>query len=331
MSGSIEVTPGQIEEATRAALTANGASEANAIPVAAAIALAEATGNRVCGLFYAPVFCEQMRLGKVDGKAAPSVVRRGASVLVDAASGFAHPAIDAGMPHLIAAARDFGVAAMAVRRSYNALALGRHVLPLAEAGLTGLCVSNAPASVAPPGARRPLFGTNPLAFAAPVEGGPPVLIDQSLSAVTRTEIMLRKGRGETIPPGWAQDAEGRPTTDPAVGLEGSLLPAGGQKGANLALIVEILAAALTGSRLSMEASGFSNAEGGPPHVGQFLLALDPGHFAGDGVAAAVASLAAGFERAGARLPGRNRKEPGPVEVDADLWAHVLSLCARPGI
>ena len=325
MSGSIEVTPGQIEEATRAALTANGAGEAGATSVAGAIALAEASGNRVCGLFYAPVFCEQMRLGKVDGKAAPSVVRRDAAVLVDAASGFAHPAIDAGMPHLIEAARGFGVAAMAVRRSYNALALGRHVLPLVEAGLIGLCVSNAPASVAPPGAKCPLFGTNPLAFAAPVEGGPPVLIDQSLSAVTKTEIILRKGRGEAIPPGWAQDAEGRPTRDPAVGLAGSLLPAGGQKGANLALIVEILAAALTGSRLSMEASGFSNPEGGPPHVGQFLLAIDPGHFAGGHVATAIAGLAAGFERAGARLPGRNRNALGPVEVDADLWARVLSL------
>ncbi|MGB3387214.1 MAG: Ldh family oxidoreductase [Pseudaminobacter sp.] len=321
----MKVTPGQIEEATRAALIANGASEANAMPVAKAIALAEAGGNRVCGLFYAPVFCEQMRLGKVDGKATPSVSRRNASVLVDANSGFAHPAIDAGMPHLIEAARELGVAAMAVRHSYNALALGRHVLPLAERGLVGLCVSNAPASVAPPGARRALFGTNPLAFTAPVEGGPPIVIDQSLSAVTKTEVMLRKGRGEPIPIGWAQDREGKPTTDPAIGLEGSLLPAGGQKGANLSLIVEILAAALTGSRLSIEASGFSNQEGGPPQVGQFLLAIDPGHFSGTNVAASIGRLAAGFDQAGARLPGRNRKDPDVVEVDRDLWSRVLSL------
>ncbi len=325
MSPTIRVTPAEIERAVGAALIAHGATEANAAPVALAIAQAEAGGNRVCGLFYAPVFCEQMRLGKVDGRAVPSVERRDGAILVDAASGFAHPAIDAGLPHLIRAARDLGIAAMAVRRSYNALALGRHVLPLADSGLIGLCLSNAPASVAPPGARRPLFGTNPLAFAAPVAGGPPILIDQSLSAVTRTEMILRKNRGEAIPPGWAQDREGRPTTDPATGLEGSLLPAGGQKGANLSLIVEILAAALTGARLSIEASGFSNSEGGPPHVGQFLLAIDPGHFAGNRVAAAIADLAKGFDEAGARLPGRNRKTPGPVEVDADLWARVQSL------
>ncbi|WP_374643690.1 Ldh family oxidoreductase [Tabrizicola sp.] len=325
MSPTIRVTPAEIERAVGAALIAHGATEANAAPVASAIARAEAGGNRVCGLFYAPVFCEQMQLGKVDGRAVPSVERRDGAVLVDAASGFAHPAIDAGLPHLIRAARDLGIAAMAVRRSYNALALGRHVLPLADSGLIGLCLANAPASVAPPGARRPLFGTNPLAFAAPVAGGPPILIDQSLSAVTRTEMILRKNRGEAIPAGWAQDREGRPTTDPAIGLEGSLLPAGGQKGANLSLIVEILAAALTGARLSIEASGFSNSEGGPPHVGQFLLAIDPDCFAGHRVAAALADLATGFEQAGVRLPGRHRTEPGPVAVDAGLWARVLSL------
>lgn len=325
MTPAITVTPAEIERAVSDALVANGATGDNAAPVANAIALAEAGGNRVCGLFYAPVFCEQMRLGKVDGRAVPSVERRDGAILVDAASGFAHPAIDAGLPHLTQAARDLGIAAMTVRRSYNALALGRHVLPLADSGLIGLCLSNAPASVAPPGAHRPLFGTNPLAFAAPVAGAPPVLIDQSLSAVTKTEMILRRGRGEAIPLGWAQDREGLPTTDPAIGLEGSLLPAGGQKGANLALIVEILAAALTGARLSIDASGFSDGEGGPPHVGQFLLAIDPGHFAGHRFAAAIADLAAGFDQAGARLPGQNRKAPGPVAVDADLWARVLSL------
>lgn len=321
----VVVTPRQIEDAAFAALVANGASKANAMPVARAIALAEATGNRVCGLFYAPVFCEQMRLGKVDGRAVPAVSTRDACISVDAAGGFAHPAIEAGMPRLIDAASGHGIAAMAVSRSYNALALGHHVLPLARHGLVGLCVSNAPASVAPPGARGALFGTNPLAFAAPVDAGAPILVDQSLSAVTKTELILRRERGEAIPPGWAQDREGKPTTDPAAGLEGALLPAGGQKGANLSLIVEILAAVLTGSRLSIEASGFSNREGGPPHVGQFLLAINPGHFAGKNVASAIARLAEGFERAGARLPGRGRKEEDAVEVDGALWSRVISL------
>jgi (2R)-3-sulfolactate dehydrogenase (NADP+) len=214
---------------------------------------------------------------------------------------------------------------MAVRNSYNCLALLHHVLPLAESGLIGICLSNAPAAVAPPGATRALFGTNPLAFAAPsMDGAPPIAIDQSMSAVTKTEMMLRRDRGEAIPVGWAQDRHGQPTTDPTAGLEGSLLPAGGRKGANIALIVEILAAALTGSVLSTQASAFGNDEGGPPHVGQFLIAVNPGHFSAGHFAEAISGLVASHEAAGVRLPGRSGKNHA-VRVDADLWARALRL------
>nr|MBA3448433.1 Ldh family oxidoreductase [Pseudaminobacter sp.] len=151
-----------------------------------------------------------------------------------------------------------------------------------------------------------------------------------MSAVTKTEMILRSGRGEAIPEGWAQDGDGRSTTDPATGLLGSLLPAGGQKGANIALLVEILAGALTGSLLSREASGFGNDEGGPPRVGQFLLAVDPGHFAAARFAEAIGGLGDAHDGAGVRLPGRPRQNQ-PVRVDADLWetATGLSRIDRP--
>ncbi|OJT98778.1 MAG: dehydrogenase [Rhizobium sp. 63-7] len=322
---TVETTREEIEAACLAALSAHGASIGNASPVAQAIARAEADGNRVCGLYYLPIFCRHMTIGKVDGKAIPEVTTRGATVTVDARSGFAHPAIAAGTPALIDAARRSGIAAMAVRNSYNCLALAHHVLPLAESGLIGLCLSNAPASVAPPGATRALFGTNPLAFAVPSkDGAPPIVVDQSMSAVTRTEMILRRNRGEAIPNGWAQDRHGQLTTDAATGLEGSLLPAGGRKGANIALLVEILAAALTGSVLSIEASAFGNEKGGPPHVGQFLIAIDPGHFSAGRFTEAIGELAASHEAAGARLPGRSGRNL-PVRVDADLWETAVRL------
>ncbi|WP_411034496.1 Ldh family oxidoreductase [Shinella sp. BYT-45] len=322
---TVETTREAIETVCLSALTAHGAHPDNARPVAQAIAKAEADGNRVCGLFYLPVFCRHLAIGKVDGNAAPAVTARGATVTVDARCGFAHPAIAAGTPALIEAARRAGVGAMAVRNSYNCLALAHHVQPLAARGLIGLCVSNAPASVAPPGALKALFGTNPLAFAVPSrEGHPPVVVDQSMSAVTKTEMVLRRNRGEAIPAGWAQDGQGQPTTDPAAGLEGSLLPAGGRKGANIALLVEILAAALTGSALSTEASAFGNDEGGPPRVGQFLLAIDPGHFSAGRFPDAIGALAAAHDAAGVRLPGR-AKGGVSVEVDADLWENCRVL------
>lgn len=317
-----------IEAVCLSALTLHGAAADNARPVARAIARAEADGNRVCGLYYLPVFCRHLTIGKIDGEVVPVVTTRGATVTVDARSGFAHPTIAAGIPALIAAARRSGIAAMAVRNSYNCLALVHHVLPLAGSGLIGICLSNAPASVAPPGATRALFGTNPLAFAVPSkDGAPPIAVDQSMSAVTKTEMILRRSRGETIPTGWAQDTHGLPTTDPAAGLEGSLLPAGGRKGANIALLVEILAAALTGSVLSTQASAFGNDEGGPPRVGQFLIALDPDHFSAGHFTDAVGGLVAAHEGAGVRLPGHSG-ENHAVRVDADLWETALRLARR---
>jgi (2R)-3-sulfolactate dehydrogenase (NADP+) len=322
---AVETTREAIEAVCLPALRGHGATVDNARPVAQAIARAEADGNRVCGLYYLPIFCRHLAIGKIDGRAVPEVTTRGATVTVDARSGFAHPAIAAGMPALIDAARLSGIGAMAVRNSYNCLALAHHVLPLAEAGLIGICLSNAPASVAPPGATRALFGTNPLAFAVPSkDGAPPIVVDQSMSAVTKTEMVLRRNRGEAIPAGWAQDKHGQPTTDAATGLEGSLLPAGGRKGANIALLVEILAAALTGSVMSTEASGFGNDEGGPPRIGQFLIAIDPGHFSAGHFAEAVGGLVAVHEAAGVRLPGRSGRNP-PVRVDADLWETALRL------
>lgn len=321
-------TPEEIERLALSALMASGASRTNAAPVARALARAEAEGNRVCGLFYLPIFCDHLTCSKVDGRAVPDISVRGATISVDARSGFAHPAIEAGLPSLIAAAREHGIAAMSVRNSYNCLALSHHVTPIAEQGMIGICMSNAPASVAPPGATRALFGTNPLAFAIPSADGRPIVVDQSMSAVTKTAMILRKNSGEPIPPGWAQDKQGRTTTDAATGLEGSLLPAGGQKGANVALLIEILAAALTGSHLSTQASGLSDNRGGPPGLGQFMLAIDPGHFAAGNLASSITELAATYGQAGVRLPGRSRKWQERVEIDADLWNKALALAAH---
>ena len=319
------VTPAEIEARAFSALGAHGAAEDNAGPVARAIARAEAEGNPVCGLFYLPIFCAHLRCGKVDGKAVPGVAPDEAVVAVDARSGFAHPAIAAGTPSLIETARRFGIASMPVRKSYNCLALGHHVTPLAEAGLIGICMSNAPASVAPLGAKGRLFGTNPIAFAVPIADENPIVVDQSMSAVTKTEMILRKARGEDIPPGWAQDRDGNATTDPATGLEGSILPAGGRKGANIALLIEVLCAALTGSNLSTAASGFGDDTGGPPRVGQFLLAIDPAHYGTGEFAHIMSSLIDEHEKIGLRLPGRSRGSSNEVEVNPDLWQKVLLL------
>ena len=122
-------------------------------------------------------------------------------------------------------------------------------------------VANTPAAIAPWGGRRALFGTNPIACSFPRAGLPPVVIDLSLSKVARGQVLAAKTRGEPIPLGWAVDADGNPTTDPDAALAGTMLPMGDAKGTALALMVEALAAGLTGATFAGEASSFLDEAG----------------------------------------------------------------------
>ena len=163
--------------------------------------------------------------------------------------------------------------------------------------------------LAPHGGRRPVVGTNPFSLAAPDgASGAAVLIDQSASVIAKSEIMKHAREGQQIPPQWALDPDGQPTTDPEIALKGSMAPAGGYKGVGVALMVEIMAAAMTGATLGINASPFSGTKGGPPKTGQFFLAIDPGATSGNLFAERLAALVEAVrEQPGARLPGDGRR------------------------
>jgi (2R)-3-sulfolactate dehydrogenase (NADP+) len=282
-------------------------SEANAKSVARAITWAEADGLKGHGLSRLPSYGAQAKIGKVDGFAEPAVTRpKPGIVAIDAAHGFAFPALDAAVAALPEAARSQGIAAAPIRRSHHCGAAGHPAECLAEEGLVALLFANTPAAIAPWGGAKPLFGTNPIAFACPLREGPPLVVDLSLSKVARGNILAAKQRGEAIPEGWALDEAGQPTTDPSAALKGTMLPLGDAKGTALALMVEILAAGLTGATYAAEASSFLDDRGGPPGTGQLILALDPGAF-GESARARFGALARAIEdQPGARLPGRRR-------------------------
>jgi (2R)-3-sulfolactate dehydrogenase (NADP+) len=311
-------------------LTDCGASETQALPVARSIRAAERDGMRSHGLLYLPIYGEHLRCGKVDGQAQPQVQRsRAGAIVVDAANGFAHPAIDIGLPALVDAARDLGIAAMTLRRSYNCGLLGHHAERLAQAGLIGLCFTHAPASISPVGGKVPVIGTNPFALGVPDgRGGARFVIDQSASVVAKSEVLLKARKGKPIPEGWALDAEGQPTTDAEAALKGSMLPAGGVKGFGMGLMVEVLASVLAGAVASREASPFSGPAGGPPATGQCFIAIDAGAFA-TGFVERLERLAEAISgQDGARLPGqrriaaRARSKASGVEVDEVLMARL---------
>ena len=300
----------EVEALALKALVKAGATESNAAPLARAIAAAERDGIASHGLMYLATYCEHVACGKVDGQAEPRLTKeRPGSLTVDAATGFAHPAIDLGFPDLVATARANGVAGLAVRNSYNCGVLGYHTERLAAEGLLGIGFTNAPASIAPVNGTAAVVGTNPISVAVPDgAGGAAILIDQSASVVAKSEIMKHAREDRPLPEGWALDADGHPTTDPHLALQGTMMPAGGYKGVGMALFVEIMAAALSGATLGIDASPFSGTKGGPPKTGQFFLAIDPGAFAGDGFAPRIAGLVQAItDQPGVRLQGQGRK------------------------
>jgi (2R)-3-sulfolactate dehydrogenase (NADP+) len=275
-----------------------------------ATAATEADGVSSHGLAYIPIYCEHVQCGKVDGRAVPTMERaRPALLTVDAATGFAHPAIELGFRDLAPLAREQGVAALAIHNSYNCGVLGYHTGRLAEEGLVALGFTNAPASIAPSGGFKPVVGTNPFSLATPGgDGEPSILIDQSASAIAKSEVMKHAREGRPIPEGWALGPDGEPTTDPDVALKGSMAPSGGYKGVGAALLVEVMAAALTGANLGVDAAPFSGTAGGPPRTGQFFIAIDGDASSKGSLGARLTALASAIHaQEGARLPGDGRR------------------------
>lgn len=325
----------QIETLAAAALRRHGASESQAVALAAGVAAAERDGLKSHGLMYLATYCEHLVCGKVIGSAEPVLSRPApASLVVDAKSGFAHAAIDTGLLPLVETAKTNGVASLAIRNSYNCGMLGYHTERIACGGLVALGFTNAPASIAPWGARNAALGTNPWSLAVPDgSGGARFVIDQSASVVAKSEVMKRARAGEPIPAGWAFDADGNPTTDPAAALKGTMVPAGGYKGVGSALLVEVFAACLTGANPGVVASPFSGSAGGPPRTGQFFIALAPEASSGGVFADRLATVVAAFadEEGAARLPGarrlgaRARADRDGVDIGESAHASLMKL------
>lgn len=294
-----------------AGLAAAGANAAMADTTARALVYAESQGLGSHGLSRVAFYAGHLRAGRAIGSAVPKLMHeRGGAALIDAGSGLAYPACAMAVEQAAARAREHGVSFVGVTNSHHFGAAAYHLEALADAGLVALALSNSPAAMPAWGGKRPLFGTNPVAAVFPRRGGARLLIDLSLSQVARGKLMIAARDNQPIPLGWALDAEGQPTTDPKAGLAGSMLPAGGVKGAMLALIVELLVCALTGAHFGFETESFFVDEGGPARLGQAFLAIDPGALAGnntylDRVETLVDAM---LEDEGVRLPGDRRRK-----------------------
>lgn len=339
MGEPVRLTLDEAERLAFDALHANGTHEQAARATARALVAAEADGQAGHGLSRVPSYAVQARSGKVNGAAVPRAVRVAPGALrVDAGLGFAYPAIDLAITELVPLARAQAIAVAAIHHSHHFGQVGAHAERLAQQGLVALIFGNTPKAMAFWGGRKAMLGTNPLAFASPwftpdgAAAAAPLVVDLALSVAARGKIVAAQKAGRSIPSDWAVDAAGQPTTDPGAALGGTLAPIGGAKGGALALMVEILGAALTAGAFGWEASSFFDADGKPPDMGHLFIAIDPGPLSGESFGARMTALAQAIgSDPEVRLPGsrrlanRARATRDGVAIDSALHAEIRSL------
>ncbi len=330
---SVNLFPEQLIELISDILIAHDTSPDNAREVALALVAAETDNQKGHGLARVAAYAAQAGSGKVRGKAKPTMEKPAPSLLcIDAHSGFAYPALSLAVEELVRLTAATGIAAAAVRNSHHCGAAGYHAEKLAEKGYVALVFSNTPKAIAPWGGKEALFGTNPIAFAAPRAQGPPLVIDLSLSRVARGKIKLAAQEDRPIPGGWALDDQGKQTTNAAKAMQGTMLPMGDAKGAALVLMVEILAAALTSSHFGFEATSFFEAQGAPPNIGQLLIAISPGPLSSKTFLTRIDVLFdAILSQEGTRLPGadkaalRHQAKTHGLEIDKGVFDALKAL------
>ncbi|MBF2759607.1 MAG: Ldh family oxidoreductase [Ectothiorhodospiraceae bacterium AqS1] len=319
------------------ALIASKIAADNARCVADALVAADADGIASHGVSRIPFYADQALSGKVDGYALPRCSSpRNAVVAVDADNGFAYPAIRIALDRALERIEENGCVFALIANSHHAGAMGHHVERIADRGAMALAFSNSPAGIAPWGGSVGTFGTNPVAFACPRRRPPSLVIDLSLAQVARGKVMLAAKRKESIPSDWALDARGRPTTDPVIALEeGTMAPIGGAKGAALAMIVELITAALASSNLGFEAGSFFTPDGAQAGIAQSFVLVDPMIApSGDFIDRAESLIQAMLAQPGVRLPGdsryiaREKSRKNGIPIPTALYADLSARAAK---
>jgi delta1-piperideine-2-carboxylate reductase len=335
---TVRLTLEEIQALAVEVLLFNGMGEDHAQAIATVIMAGQRDECNSHGIYRLIDCVKSLRNGKLNGRAKPFVEDVSASVVrVNADLGYSQLAFQSGLPMLLKKAGVTGIAALVINDCFHFSALWPEVEAIAAAGLAGLAMTPSHSWVAPAGGTKPVFGTNPIAFAWPREGAHPFVFDFATSAIARGDIELHRRSGAELSPGWAIDAAGRPTTDPVAALDGAMLTFGGHKGSALAAMVELLAGPLIGDLTSLESQRFDGGVGATPCHGELILAFSPALLAGRRASKGTRHAEALFDAImgqGARLPSqrrfdaRARSERFGVEVPAQLFADVKAL-VRP--
>ena len=329
---TVSLTLDEIFDLAKKTLLANGCDDETASILADLIMKAERDGSLSHGLFRLPAYITGLKSGKINGKARPEIKKISPSVIKVLGNNCLAPVVlNKGIPELVKAAKENGVAVLAINNSHHMAAMWPETEAIAEQGLVAFACTSYKPAVAPAGAIKPLYGTNPISFAWPRKNNTPVVYDMATASMAMGEVQVAKREGHKVPLGTGLTKEGKETTDPGeIANGGVLLPFGGYKGSGIAMMVELLAGALVGDNFSYETAAKDNNDGGPPSGGEFILAISPDKLSGNDWNKHSAEF---FDKMksmdGVRLPGerrhKNRLDKGPRNINEELVNKIKSL------
>jgi delta1-piperideine-2-carboxylate reductase len=322
----------QIFDLAKKTLLANGCDEETANILSDLIMKAERDGSLSHGLFRLTAYISGLKSGKINGKARPEIKKISPSVIKVLGNNCLAPMVlNKSIPELVKAAKENGVAVLAINNSHHMAAMWPETEAIAEQELVAFACTSYKPAVAPAGAIKPLYGTNPISFAWPRKGKTPVVYDMATASMAMGEVQVAKREGHKVPLGTGLNKDGKETTDPAEIADGGvLLPFGGYKGSGIAMMVELLAGALVGDNFSYETAAKDNNDGGPPSGGEFILAISPEKLSGNDWDKHSSEF---FDKMksmdGVRLPGerrhKNRLDKGPRNINQELVNKIKSL------
>lgn len=303
----IRIPEVQLIEFAAALFEAAGVPRPSARSVADALVAADMEGQPSHGVMLIPMYIGRIRGGSVSLNTQAHVASdRGSTVVLDAENALGQLTSQQAVAILKERVPEHGIAAVAVRNGFHFGTAGRWALMLAEHGFIGVAMSNTrPLMPAPGGAER-VVGNNPIAIAMPSGSAPPVLLDMATSASAMGKIRLAEAAGEHIPEGWATDASGRPTTDPAEAIKGMLLPAAGPKGFGLAFMIDLFCGGLSSGAIGEEVKPLYGKASEPYGCAHLFLGIDVKRFCDPAQFQARVSGLAERVRQSRRAPGVKR-------------------------
>ena len=329
---TVSLTLDEIFDLAKNTLLANGCDDETASILSDLIMKAERDGSLSHGLFRLPAYVTGLKSGKINGKARPEIKKISPSVIKVLGNNCLAPMVlNKGIPELVNAAKENGVAVLAITNSHHMAAMWPETEAIAEQGLVAFACTSYKPAVAPAGAIKPLYGTNPISFAWPRKEKTPVVYDMATASMAMGEVQVAKREGHKVPLGTGLTKDGKETTDPGEIADGGvLLPFGGYKGSGIAMMVELLAGALVGDKFSYETAANDTNDGGPPSGGEFILAISPDKLSEndwDKHSSEFFEKMKGMD--GVRLPGerrhKNRLDKGPRNINEELVNKIKSL------